>query len=292
MHEYYDELHLDQYLPILEKEKILFRSHECVKIVRQHDHCFLELTYVLSGEAEHTLDGQTVRIGRGDYLIVDYGSRHSYRALSPRGFDNLDCLFLPELLDPVLKGTKSLRSLLEHYLLHINPQVLVQNPARMVFHDRDGRIMELLSRMSREAERKEAAYMEFLRCYLIEILLLTVRGMEGAQAAAAGQDISAFLTAYVAEHYMEPLTLQNLADKLNYSLPYVSKRFKDEIGVSFVHYLQNYRVMQGCRLITNTNRSFSEIAELVGYKDVKFFSELVKKITGLSPGDFRRHYKK
>lgn len=292
MSEYHDELHLDQYMPILAEEKIIFRSHRNVKNVYLHDHRFLELTYVLSGEAEHTLDGQTVRIGKGDYLIVDYGSRHSYRALGDGGFDNLDCLFLPELLDPVLKGTKSLRSLLEHYLLHINPQVLVQNPARMVFHDQDGRILELLSRMATESERKEAAYVEFLRCYLIEILLLTVRAMEGSREAATGQDISAFLTAYVAEHYMEPLTLQSLADKLNYSLPYVSKRFKDDMGVSFVHYLQNYRVMQGCRFISNTNRSFSEIAELVGYKDVKFFSELVKKYTGLSPGDFRRHYKR
>lgn len=292
MPEYYDELHVDQYLPLLEQEKIIFRSHQNVKRVQQHDHRFLELTYILFGEADHTLDGQTVRVGRGDYLIVDYGSRHSYCAVGSGGFDNLDCLFLPELLDPVLKGTKSLRSLLEHYLLHVNPQVLVQNPARMVFHDKDGRILELLSRMSVESEHKEAAYAEFLRCYLIEILLLTVRGMEGARAAATGQDISAFLTAYVAEHYMEPLTLQELAEKLNYSLPYVSKRFKDDMGVSFVHYLQNYRVMQGCRLISNTNRSFSEIAELVGYRDVKFFSELVKKITGLSPGDFRRHYKR
>lgn len=292
MLEYYDELHVDQYLPLLEQEKIIFRSHTNVKKVLQHDHRFLELTYILSGEAEHTLDGQTVKIGKGDYLIVDYGSRHSYRSIGENGFDNLDCLFLPELLDPVLKQTKSLRSLLEHYLLHVNPQMLVQNPARMVFHDHSGRILELLSRMATESEHKEAAYVEFLRCYLIEILLLTVREMEGARVAATGQDISAFLTAYVAEHYMEPLTLQSLAEKLNYSLPYVSKRFKDDMGVSFVRYLQNYRVMQGCRLITNTNRSFSEIAELVGYRDVKFFSELVKKITGLSPGNFRRHYKR
>jgi two-component system response regulator YesN len=81
-----------------------------------------------------------------------------------------------------------------------------------------------------------------------------------------------------------------LAARLNYSLPYVSKRFKEDTGVSFVHYLQNYRVMQGCRLLTSSRRTLAEITEMVGYRDVKFFSALVKRMTGLSPADFRRQH--
>ena len=87
---------------------------------------------------------------------------------------------------------------------------------------------------------------------------------------------------------MEELTLRDIADRMNYSLPYISKRFKDDMGTTFVKYLQNYRVMQGCRLLTSSRKSLGEITELVGYKDVKFFSALVKKMTGLSPADFRR----
>ena len=127
--------HMSQYLPRLEKEKFILQTHRDQKSVRLHDHAFLELTYILDGTARHTLDGQTTMLNRGDYLIVDYGSKHSYETDGGKSFDNLDCLFLPELLDPVLKGTKSLRSLLEHYLLDYNMQAIVQNPARMVFHD-------------------------------------------------------------------------------------------------------------------------------------------------------------
>jgi len=281
---------LKQIIPVLTRDKVLLLEHTDVKSVPMHDHSFLELTYILSGEAEHTLDGQVSVLHEGDYLIVDYGSRHSYRAPDGGSFDNLDCLFLPELLDPVLKGTKSLRSLLEHYLLHFNPQVLVQNPARMVFHDGDGRIRELIGKMKEESLRREAGYTEFMRCYLIEILLLTMRRLDDARAASTGQDISAFLSAYIAEHYMEALTLQELSARLNYSLPYVSKRFKDDTGVSFIRYLQNYRVMQGCRLLSGSRRTLSDITEAVGYHDVKFFSALVKKMTGLSPGDFRKQH--
>jgi two-component system response regulator YesN len=146
--------------------------------------------------------------------------------------------------------------------------------------------------MQDEALSRRAGYTELIRCYLIELLLLTVRRLDDAQSAATGQDISAFLAEYVAEHYMEDITLQKLAARLNYSLPYVSKLFKDDMGVTFVRYLQNYRVMQGCRLLTSSRRSLAEITEMVGYHDVKFFSSLVKRMTGLSPADFRKQHKK
>jgi two-component system response regulator YesN len=146
--------------------------------------------------------------------------------------------------------------------------------------------------MQQEDERREAGYTELIRCYLIEILLLTMRKLDDVHPAATGQDISAFLSAYVAEHYMEEeLTLKALAARLNYSLPYVSKKFKEDLGVSFVSYLQNYRVMQGCRLLSSSRYSLCEITELVGYRDSKFFSTLIKRMTGLSPADFRRKHR-
>ncbi len=281
-------LNWERFLPILQKEKFYIMTHSDYTEVPMHDHSFLELSYILKGSIEHNLDGQITTLSEGDYLIVDYGSRHSYKSLDGNPMENIDCLFLPDLLDPVLKGTKSLRMLLEHYLLHFNIQAMVQNPARMVFHDHNGQIRKLLALIDEESKKKEAGYKALIRCYLIEILLLTMRRLDDARVAATGQDIGNLIVAYVAEHYMEPLTLQELANRLNYSLPYISKRFKNDVGVSFVNYLQNYRVMQGCRLLSSSNKTVSEIAEMVGYHDVKFFAEIVKRITGLSPADFRR----
>ena len=272
-----------------EREKILMRRNPKKQGVIEHDHTFLELTYILSGTVKHTLNGTITRLSPGDYLIVDHGSIHSYESLSEEGFSNLDCIFRPDLLDPSLKGFSTLRSVLEHYLLHFNTQAFLENPARIVFHDENGRILEILTRMEAEFSKKEAGYLELLRCYLIEILILTIRKLEDAEALATGQDISAFLTAYVAEHSMEDnLSLSDLAERLRYSLPYVSKRFKDDTGVNFVRYLQNYRVMQGCRLLISSGHTIPKIAEMVGYHDTKFFSQLVKRETGMSPSDYRK----
>ena len=272
----------------LNKEKVILIHHEKMFDVPKHEHSSIELTYIIKGEAEHTLDGHTSVVRAGDYFIVDYGSRHSYKAITPDGFLNLDLMFRPEILDPVLKGTKSLRTVLEHYLLHFNINALVQNPAHAIFHDDTGQIFKLLQLINDEMEAKRPGYSELIRCYLIEILLLTVRSLDNASAASSGQDISSFITAYIADHYMEDVSLKDLAERMNYSLPYLSKRFKEDTGTTFVKYLQNYRVMQGCRLLSSSRRSLAEITDMVGYKDVKFFSTLVKQMTGLSPSDFRR----
>ena len=117
----------------LERDKCILLTHRNNRLVGMHSHSFLELSYILNGSVEHTLDGVTEVLKTGDYLIVDYGSLHCYSGCGGRSFENCDCLFLPELLDPALKGTKNLRMVLEHYLLHFNMKALVKNPARMVF---------------------------------------------------------------------------------------------------------------------------------------------------------------
>lgn len=285
---YLEKIDWDAVRAHLNKEKLILIHHEKMFDVPRHEHSSIELTYIIKGEAEHTLDGRTTVVRAGDYFIVDYGSRHSYKAITPEGFLNLDLMFRPELLDPILKGTKSLRTILEHYLLHFNINALVQNPAHAVFHDDSGQIFKLLNLINDEAEARRPGYSELIRCYLIEILLLTVRRIDDASAASTGHDISSFITAYIAEHYMEDISLKDLSERMNYSLPYLSKRFKEDTGTTFVTYLQNYRVMQGCRLLSSSRHSLAEITEMVGYKDIKFFSSLVKKMTGLSPSDFRR----
>ena len=282
------ELDLKAYRERLAREKCVCFSHVQPHGTQPHGHDFLELSYITKGEVEHMLDGVTSRLGVGDYLIVDYGSYHGYRNLGKEAFENIDCLFLPELLDPALKGSRTLRAVLEHYLLHFHMQSPVQNPARVVFHDENGRVLSLILRIREELNAHDAGYTEMVRCLLVEILLLTVRQMEGAQSAMTANTISGRIGAYVAEHYREPISLSQIAGRMGYSIPYLSKCFKKETGVGFAAYLQTYRVTQACRLLSDTQYSIPMIAEMVGYHDAKNLSTLIKKTTGLSPTAFRR----
>ena len=278
-------------LPALNEKKFYVLHHPCLKSVSAHSHLFFELTYVLNGTVEHTIDGRTGILQAGDYFLVDYGSIHAYRTPDNTSFSNVDCLFLPELLDPSLKGKESLRDVFEHYLVNFNMHVLERNPSQMVFHDQDGKILKLLELIQREASNQLPGYIEMIRCYLVEVLLLTIRDIKDASIAFGTQKLSTYLTGYVSKHYAEQISLTKLSLQMNYSLPYVSKCFKEEIGISFVEYLQNFRMKQACRLLLSTNKNMPEISEQIGYRDVKYFSQVFKSIIGVPPASFRRLHK-
>ncbi|MBE6598708.1 MAG: AraC family transcriptional regulator [Ruminococcaceae bacterium] len=83
------------------------------------------------------------------------------------------------------------------------------------------------------------------------------------------------------------LSLENLCDRRKYSSKYVSRRFREEMGISFSEYLQSCRIHHACNLLRGTNRSIQEIALSVGYRDSLYFSKVFKKCMGVSPSGYR-----
>lgn len=96
---------------------------------------------------------------------------------------------------------------------------------------------------------------------------------------------------YIAENYSQPLSLENIAQSLNYSPSYLSIQFKQSIGYSPIDYLIQIRMEKATILLIETNASLREIAANVGYHDVYYFSRLFKKRMGMSPAQFRKKEK-
>ena len=95
---------------------------------------------------------------------------------------------------------------------------------------------------------------------------------------------------YIDEHYMEQLTLDELADMVHLSSSYLSTVFKEETGLGFSDYLINCRISAAKELLRKTDMRLPDIAEAIGYKDSKHFGKLFKKVAGIKPSDFRKLY--
>lgn len=93
---------------------------------------------------------------------------------------------------------------------------------------------------------------------------------------------------YIANHYSEPITLDDVCSAVGFSVSYFSTMFKKETGEGFAKYLKRIRIERAKELLQDTNLSIAEICELVGYNDVKHFTESFKKITKLNPGQYRK----
>lgn len=257
-----------------------------------HDHDFLELTYVVQGRATHVIGDRTSVLGQGDYFIVDYGVQHKYDRIGATPFVVINCLFLPRLIDETLSDCRSFRDLADNYLIKFNYRNLSEQPTGMIFHDHDGHIGQLFGRLAKESNERTVGHQEMMRCQLIEILIDTMRRLHRPAGAPEESELVSYIIDRIEKNFMEKLSLAELSRKCCYSLAYVSKRFKEETGITFQAYLQAVRIRESCRLLANTSKKITEISELVGYADAKFFNQLFKKQMGMTPREFKKLYNK
>ena len=93
---------------------------------------------------------------------------------------------------------------------------------------------------------------------------------------------------YVDEHFREKIVLEKVADLVGLHPIYLSTVFKKEIGMNFSEYIVKTRINEAKKLLVNTNETILVIAEEVGYKDSKYFSQLFRKVVGIKPAIYRR----
>jgi len=95
---------------------------------------------------------------------------------------------------------------------------------------------------------------------------------------------------YIAERYNQQLSLENVSAKVGFNPAYFSSLFKKETGKNFMEYVMELRIQNAKQLLVTTDYNLTEIAEEVGYSEIKYFSKIFKRITGLTASEYRKLY--
>lgn len=93
---------------------------------------------------------------------------------------------------------------------------------------------------------------------------------------------------YIRAHYMKKITAEGMAEYLGISSGHFSRIFKQQLGISFVKYLNQYRMDRAEELLLDTGLKVYEVAEKVGIPDYIYFTQVFKNIKGTAPTDVRR----
>jgi two-component system response regulator YesN len=96
--------------------------------------------------------------------------------------------------------------------------------------------------------------------------------------------------AYMAAHYMQSLTLEQVAEQVALAPTYFSRIFKQEMGCTFVEYLTQIRLEEAKRLLRTTGMSVTEISYAVGYQSPNYLSELFRTVEGVTASAYRRNH--
>lgn len=84
------------------------------------------------------------------------------------------------------------------------------------------------------------------------------------------------------------LSLEGISRHFKLSVPYLSRFIKEQVGVTFTHYVFELRLKNVKDELINSNRLIKDIIADVGYTDVSNFSREFKKVEGVTPGQYRR----
>lgn len=92
---------------------------------------------------------------------------------------------------------------------------------------------------------------------------------------------------YLLANYNADFSLDDLSDRLAYNKNYLCTVFKATTGKTIKNYVMLLRVKKAVELIQNTNRSFTEISEEIGFKSIHHFNRVFKSVLNKTPGDIR-----
>jgi AraC-like DNA-binding protein len=225
-----------------------------------HMHLCFELITVLEGEMKVTVDGGETVLHRGEALLIFPNQLHSLESEKSR---HMLCIFSPDLVRAYSSKTekslpKSNFFIPDSYLL----ETLDKTPENAKNIAKKGLLYSLCSSFDENAE------------YLPQ-----KSGQKGLLSK---------IFAFVEENFAVECTLEELSAQIGYDYAYLSRSFKKAAGISYVSYLNIYRLNKACYLLDNTDKSILQCAFEVGYSSLRTFNRNFKNHFGISPAEYRK----
>jgi AraC-like DNA-binding protein len=245
-----------------------------LRTVQVHWHDYYELSLVLSGEAEHVVNGVPRTIGRGSAFLLSPADLH---AITATGGAPLTCY--NAIIDSAV---------MERQLAAIGSPAMNGFPWQVDdFLDAEHDLCRLRAEL--EGSRLGSARIAdaLVGCLVVE--LARRAGFDDTARARPRTPDDALLEAvrYVDRHFREPITLADAATRAHLSPNYFSERFRQVTDTSFQLYLQERRLRFASSLLASTTLSVSEVCHAAGFSSLSHFGRAFRRRYDAAPSGRR-----
>ena len=239
--------------------------------VKPHAHPYYHMFYIHSGSFRFSVNGQDHCLQPGDVLLVPPQTEHSYICEAPVAGEYLEIKFArprPQAAEPQLQ--------------------LCNDPLAG----------QLFSQILREYSEVGALADDAATAYLNALLHLMGRDQRCQKQSHQFRylDADSFtplarrLVRYLEAHYSEDLSLDDLAQAMDYNKSYLCAAFKKDTNQTIADCLNMIRIRRAAELIVYSEHSLTQVSQLCGFSSVSHFNRVFLKYAGITPRQARRAY--
>ncbi len=270
---------------------VLFLTDDGRRSVRMNRHGYFEVLYVCSGSADCHIQDRILPLNEGDLAII--GSTLYHRIECRSSPVTIAALFFEPDLIRCDGGSDSAE--------YLTPFLLQDSEFPHVVPAETGvprRVFDMMLRIHSELPVFSARARLALETYLRMLLILLVN-----QYASYAGTVDAFqrqqraldrlrpLFRYLAEDCGSGIQVKGAARICGMSESYFMSFFKRVTGLSFMEYLNHYRIERAQALLANTDDSMASISQEMGFCDQSYFGAVFRRVVGMTPATYRRRFR-
>lgn len=264
------------------------KKEEGELILHWHD----EIQFVIpcSGSILFTVSNQKYTLSTNEYLFINSKNLHMSKPLDKVGGDYICINIHPRFLYGYSSGIVN-RKYVQPFLSSDALQTILFDGSE-AWHKQAKKLLEELVRVY---DAEEYAYEMVVQKIVLELWLLIIynnreKAVTEVPLSSADQTRLTNILDFVKMHYMENITLSDIATAGILSTGECCRFMKRAVGVSPMHYLNNFRIAKSIYLLQSSSLSITEVAQAVGFGSSSYYTEQFKKIMSCKPLEYRHRF--
>lgn len=253
-----------------------------------HVHDFAELTYVYTGKCKQTIDMEVISLKKGDICIIAPDVEHSLEV-----YDNsilFKTLIRKSALDEISFNFLDSKNIISEYIHSIVHSY--EGYDYLIFKtSNDAVIRNKFLFMLQESLSKDRFHHQMITNTMMLVFGFLIRNYENTVQLPKSKnksDTSRYeIMKMIQEDYIN-ITLDDIADRLNFSRDYTSRYIKKITGKNLSDIQKFIKLEKSKTLLKNTNMTISDISFKIGFNSTEYFIRSFKSSYNQTPSQFRK----
>lgn len=251
-----------------------------------HWHEEMEIVYIKKGSGTVSVNLTDFTVSAGSIVFVPPGQLHSICTEKNSRMEYENIIFSPNILQSKQMDICASEFLLPLFSGRISIPVCMD--CNSEHYDEIASVLNVFDRIGKEKPegmefyiKSQLFYLFYLlksRCVLSSPAILNPKGLERMKAVVK----------YVELHYAQPISIEQISKIAACAPSHFMRSFRKIFGVSFMVYLNDYRLTMGARLLTETSATILDVAANVGFDNLSYFNRCFKKKYLVTPGQYRK----